>query len=249
MRAIIVDDEPLLRFHLDKMLGECWPELEVVDKAGDGPSALLAAEQLTPDIIFLDIRMPGMSGLEVAAKLNRLPSPPVIVFTTAYDEYALQAFEQQAIDYLLKPIEEQRLLACCERLRQRLAQSQPATSNLDIESLRQALQPTSYLRWVKASKGDAVELISVDEICAFVAEDKYTTVRTAKHEYVIRTPLRELLQQLEPDQFWQIHRSTLVQVAAIKQVKRNLLGRLAVILSDGREYSVSRSASALFKAM
>ncbi|WP_026971308.1 LytR/AlgR family response regulator transcription factor [Aliagarivorans marinus] len=249
MQAIIVDDEPLLRFHLDKMLGECWPELEVVDKAGDGDSALNSISQLKPDVVFLDIRMPGLNGIELAEKLNQLDTPPAIVFTTAFDEYAIQAFEQQAIDYLLKPIEEQRLLGCCQRVKQRL-QHTDAPVDIDYQALSQALNPqTSSLRWIKAGKGEDVELVATSEVLAFVAEDKYTTVHTQSADYVIRTPLKELVKQLDPDQFWQIHRATLVQVAKIQRVKRSMLGKLSVELIDGKEFAVSRSANHLFKAM
>ncbi|WP_432451837.1 MULTISPECIES: LytR/AlgR family response regulator transcription factor [unclassified Agarivorans] len=246
MRAIIVDDEPLLRFHLDKMLAECWPELEIVDKAGDGPSALAAVEQLGADIVFLDIRMPGMNGIEVAQQLNQQADPPQIVFTTAFDQYAIQAFEQQAIDYLLKPIDEQRLLRTCQRLK---AQTR-SKNTFDLPALVCALeQKSQYLQWIRVNKGETLELVAVDNILAFIAEDKYTTVRCQHAEYVIRTPLKELIKQLEPEQFWQIHRASLVRVSAIKQVSRNLLGKLSVCLSDGHEYPVSRSAHHLFKAM
>ncbi|WP_220720406.1 LytR/AlgR family response regulator transcription factor [Agarivorans litoreus] len=249
MRAIIVDDEPLLRFHLDKMLGECWPELEIVDKAGDGPSALAAAEQLAADVVFLDIRMPGMTGIEVAQKLNQLAKPPHIVFTTAFDEYAIQAFEQQAVDYLLKPIDEQRLLQTCQRIQQRQTSAE-ASPSYDLQALVKALdEKPEYLQWIRASKGEAVELIAIDNILAFVAEDKYTTVRSQQGDYVIRTPLKELLGQIEPGLFWQIHRSTLVRVNAIKRVNKNMLGKLTVALADNSEYPVSRSANHLFKAM
>lgn len=249
MRAIIVDDEPLLRFHLDKMLGECWPELEIVDKAGDGPSALAAVEQLGADLVFLDIRMPGMSGIEVAQQLNQMEQAPYIVFTTAFDEYAIQAFEHQAIDYLLKPIDEHRLLRTCQRIQQ---QQTPAagSQDYDLELLVKALDDKpQYLQWIRASKGESVELIAIDSVLAFVAEDKYTTVRSQQGDYVIRTPLKELLGQIQPGQFWQIHRSTLVRVNAIKRVNKNMLGKLTVALVDGSEYPVSRSANHLFKAM
>ncbi|UPW19451.1 LytTR family DNA-binding domain-containing protein [Agarivorans sp. TSD2052] len=249
MRAIIVDDEPLLRFHLDKMLAECWPELEIVDKAGDGPSALVAVEQLGAELVFLDIRMPGMSGIEVAQKLNQLAQPPHIVFTTAFDEYAIQAFEQQAIDYLLKPIDEQRLLRTCQRIQQQQTHA-TVGQDYDLELLVKALDDKpQYLQWIRASKGESVELIAIDCVLAFVAEDKYTTVRSQQGDYVIRTPLKELLGQIQPGQFWQIHRSTLVRVNAIKRVNKNMLGKLTVALVDGSEYPVSRSANHLFKAM
>ncbi|MDO6687958.1 MULTISPECIES: LytR/AlgR family response regulator transcription factor [unclassified Agarivorans] len=249
MRAIIVDDEPLLRFHLDKMLAECWPELDIVDKAGDGPSALTAVEQLGADIVFLDIRMPGMTGIEVAQKLNQLEQPPHIVFTTAFDEYAVQAFEQQAIDYLLKPLDEQRLLQTCQRIQQR--QASPQTKpDYDLQALVTALDDKpQYLQWIKASKGESLELVAIDSVLAFVAEDKYTTVRSQQGDYVIRTPLKELLGQIQPGHFWQIHRSTLVKVNSIKRVNKNMLGKLTVELVDGSQYPVSRSANHLFKAM
>ena len=252
MRALIIDDEPLLRLHLDKMLSDVWPELEIVGTAGDGQSALDLCQELQPDLIFLDIRMPGLDGITVAKILNAQTTPPTIVFTTAYDEYAVQAFELQAIDYLLKPIDLDRLEQCCQRLKKQQGNQQ----HPDINALLQQLSGNSnqsekrnYLTWIRASKGEELQLINIEQVSAFIAEDKYTTVCCQEEEYLIRTSLKELKPQLDPDQFWQIHRNALVRVNAINKIKKDLLGRLSVTLNTGRTLAVSRNASALFKTM
>lgn len=253
MRALIIDDEPLLRLHLDKMLADVWPELEIVDKAGDGQSALDLCRDLQPDLLFLDIRMPGLDGIEVAKALNKQNTQPAIIFTTAYDEYAVQAFEQQAVDYLLKPIELSRLEKTCKKIQEQCKNKQEQQP--DINALLQllqganAMQKPDYLSWIRATKGEELQLINIEEISAFIAEDKYTTVCTQQGEYLIRTSLKELKTQLDPDQFWQIHRSSLVRVQAINKIKKDLLGRLSITLNTGRALAVSRNAISLFKAM
>lgn len=249
MRAIIIDDEPLLRLHLDKLLADIWPELEVIAKVGDGEAAIQQCQNLKPDIIFLDIRMPGLDGLEVAKLLNQNPEAPAIVFITAYDEYAIQAFEQQAVDYLLKPVELSRLEASCQRLKARIQHKQPVEIN--IAKLLQQMQSKTqnYLKWIKASKGEEIHLIDTEQCSAFIAEDKYTTICTEQGQYIIRTSLKELKAQLDPEQFWQVHRSSIVQVKAIAQIKKDLIGRLQLTLNTGKNLKVSRKASALFKSM
>ncbi|WP_445355993.1 LytR/AlgR family response regulator transcription factor [Microbulbifer sp. EKSA008] len=253
MRAIIADDEPLLRHHLDQMLADIFPELEVIGKACDGNEALALCQREEPDVVFLDIRMPGMDGLAVAEALGKLQTNPIIVFITAYDEYAVSAFEHEAADYLLKPIDDKRLEKACDRIRQRLRDREEGNlkSGPDIEALlRQlSLSRPEYLRWIKASKGEDIHLIACDEVSAFVAEDKYTTVYSSQGEHIIRTPLKELLAQLEPDLFWQIHRSTIVCVKRIQKVCRGITGGVSVVMDDGRQYTVSRRAASLFKTM
>ncbi|NOH95946.1 LytTR family DNA-binding domain-containing protein [Vibrio sp. 99-70-13A1] len=272
--AIIADDEALLRRHLDKTLAEVWPELDIVSCVDNGLKALQEIESLTPDIAFLDIRMPEIDGMKLAQKLQSLPTPPLIVFITAYDEYAVKAFEQNAVDYLLKPINEARLSATCEKLQSRLAslhsaqgegaqlESSAASSvqtpdlaalMAQIQQLSQPAQTPHYLNWVKANVGDDLHLISIDDVLFFKSEDKYVSVFKKDEdgklqEFIIRTSLKELLSQLDPDQFWQIHRSTVVKVSSIQKVKKDFSGQMSVHI-EGRKLPVSRSSQALFKGM
>ncbi|OTW29692.1 DNA-binding response regulator, partial [Vibrio parahaemolyticus] len=180
--AIIADDEPLLRHHLDKSLAEVWPELDIVAKVADGEQALHAIEQSQPDIAFLDIRMPVLDGMSLAQKLNRLANPPLIVFVTAYDDYAIKAFEQNAADYLLKPISDARLQTTCERVKVRLSQRGSDNSHVQMNSLLEQLQQLSapqtpqYLQWIKATQGDDIHLIATSDVLYFKAEEKYVSV-------------------------------------------------------------------------
>lgn len=180
--AIIADDEPVLRHHLDKSLAEVWPELDIVAKVADGEQALLAIEQSQPDIAFLDIRMPVLDGMSLAQKLNRLANPPLIVFVTAYDDYAIKAFEQNAADYLLKPISDARLQTTCERVKARLSQRGSDNSHVQMNSLLEQLQQLSapqtpqYLQWIKATQGDDIHLIATSDVLYFKAEEKYVAV-------------------------------------------------------------------------
>ncbi|PSW05241.1 LytR/AlgR family response regulator transcription factor [Photobacterium lipolyticum] len=256
--AVIADDEPLLRYHLNQTLAEVWPQLEVVASDQDGKSVLASIKQYQPDIAFLDIRMPGLDGISVAKALKSIDKVPLIVFVTAYDEYAIKAFDEQAIDYLLKPFNETRLLQTCERiqhyLKNRYSETQEG-NKLSIDVLKSLVATikspaNQYLRWIKASKGDDICLISVDEVNYLHAEAKYVSVYTHDDEYLIRTPLKELIKQLDPDVFWQIHRSTIVRVDAIEKVKRDFTGRMVVYLQDtGEKLTVSRNAQGLFKQM
>ncbi|WP_299013022.1 LytTR family DNA-binding domain-containing protein [uncultured Photobacterium sp.] len=256
--AIIADDEPLLRHHLNYSLADVWPQLDVVASESDGKAALESIKLLQPDIAFLDIRMPGLDGISVAKALRKLDRIPVIVFITAYDEYAIQAFEEHAFDYLLKPLNEKRLMTTCERIKAflvavRAGESEKKTGAVDaIERLVARIQtpPNRYLRWIKASKGDDICLVSVDDVNYLKAEDKYVSVYTSDNEYVISTPLKELIKQLDPDTFWQIHRATIVRVEAIERVKRDFTGRMYVHLNEGStKLAVSRNAQGLFKQM
>ncbi|MFO1314495.1 MAG: LytTR family DNA-binding domain-containing protein [Burkholderiales bacterium] len=230
--AIVAEDEPVLRAELVEMLGEQWPELAIVAEAADGDAAAQAMERSPPDILFLDIEMPGLSGLEVA---RRASGRSHVVFVTAYDKYAVAAFEEGAVDYVVKPVLPARLDATIARLRQRLAQP-PA----DLTGLLQSLAATlsrrqDYLRWITASQGDALRVITVDEILYFRADHKYTLVVTPDAEALIRRPLKALAEEVDPNAFWQIHRSALVSVKAIAGVHRDLRGHLQVKLKDRKE--------------
>ncbi|EGQ8298405.1 LytR/AlgR family response regulator transcription factor [Vibrio parahaemolyticus] len=255
--AIIADDEPLLRHHLDKSLAEVWPELDIVAKVADGEQALLAIEQSQPDIAFLDIRMPVLDGMSLAQKLNRLANPPLIVFVTAYDDYAIKAFEQNAADYLLKPISDARLQTTCERVKARLSQRGSDNSHVQMNSLLEQLQQLSapqtpqYLQWIKATQGDNIHLIATSDVLYFKAEEKYVSVYAQQgqvQEYLIRTSLKELIGQLNPEQFWQVHRSSVVQVSKISKVNKDFAGRMFVYVGETK-LPVSRASQSLFKGM
>ncbi|MDA0147335.1 LytR/AlgR family response regulator transcription factor [Vibrio sp. LaRot3] len=252
--AIIADDEPLLRHHLDRSLAEVWPELEIVSACEDGQQTLDHIAKFKPDVVFLDIRMPELDGMGVAKQLKSCAHQPLIIFITAYDEYAIQAFEQNAADYLLKPINENRLLECCEKIKLRLAQAtQPESPDLSalMAQISQLSTPekTSFLTWLKASKGEDIHLIATDDVLFFKAEEKYVSIYTNDdQEFLIRTPLKELLTQLDPEQFWKIHRSTVVRVSAIDKVSKDFAGRMFVALKR-HKLPVSRASQNLFKGM
>ncbi|MEZ8720169.1 LytR/AlgR family response regulator transcription factor [Vibrio pomeroyi] len=269
--AIIADDEALLRHNLDKSLAEVWPELEIVGKAQNGLEAMQGIQQLEPDVVFLDIRMPELDGISLAKKLNRLSSPPLVVFITAYDEYAVKAFEHNAIDYLLKPINEERLLATCQKVQARLSSNQTQSGSAPVQpdiaalmnQLQQLSQSTSqqppyrpqqkHLTWLKASIGEDIHLIAVDDVVYFKAEDKYVSIfkkgqEGALEEFILRVSLKELIAQLNPDEFWQIHRSVVVKVSAIDKVKKGLSGQMSAYVS-GEKLPISRASQALFKGM
>lgn len=262
--AIIADDEALLRHYLDKSLAEVWPELEIVSKAQNGLEAMQSIQQLKPDVAFLDIRMPELDGISLAKQLNKLDSPPLIVFITAYDEYAVKAFEHNAMDYLLKPINEERLLATCQKVQARLSSYKTQSGHMpehpDIAALMSQLQQFSqsvpqqpHLTWLKASVGEDIHLIAVDDVVYFKAEDKYVSIfkkgqAGSLEEFILRVSLKELLAQLNPDEFWQIHRSVVVKVSAIDKVKKGLSGQMSAYVS-GEKLPISRASQALFKGM
>ena len=249
-RALIADDEAHLAEHLRARLAAAWPGLEVLPLAANGLEALRAIAEEAPEVAFLDIRMPGLTGLELA---RRIDAKTHVVFVTAYDQYAVEAFDRDAVDYLLKPVTDERLARCVERLRAKLAQSEkpPALEEV-LARLAQALPgaATGRLRWIRALKGEVVQQIAVDDVLYFQASDKYTCVITRAGESLIRTPLAELAGQLDPEVFWQIHRGTVVNMNAVASTRRDLGGRVFVKLKDGAaELAVSRAFAQRFKHM
>ncbi|CZF82766.1 Transcriptional regulatory protein YehT [Grimontia celer] len=249
MRAIIADDEPILRHHLSRLLGAVSSDIDVVGSAKDGIEALDLIKKLQPDVVFLDIRMPGLDGLEVANLIGEMKNPPRIVFVTAYDHYAIEAFEHGAIDYLIKPIDEKRLTKTCARLKTRTKPTLNADEFTQILSQAQEKR-CAPLTWLKAAKGEDIHLIHVDDVEYFRAEDKYVTVVTNDSEYIIRTPLRNLSQMLCEETFWQIHRSVIIKVSAIGRVFKDITGKMVVeVASNQNQLPVSRNAHSLFKQM
>ena len=253
--ALIADDEPHLVDYLRAKLATLWPELRIVATVANGTEALASIAAHRPDIAFLDIRMPGRTGLQVAQQLQAEQRPPRIVFVTAFDQYAVEAFEREAVDYLLKPFGDERLQQTIDRLKRRLAGDAPspdlaATLAALARALPGAAAPAGRLAWIRASAGNEVRLISVDDVCYFEANDKYTSVFTADGEALIRTPLKELVAQLDPDRFWQVHRGTVVNLAHIATTTRDLAGRVTIALRNRRErVAVSRAYAHLFKQM
>ena len=244
--AILAEDEQALRAELRQLLRELWPELIVLGEAGTGIEALQLLEKHSPDLIFLDIQMPAMTGLEVALQARGRCH---IVFVTAYDAYAVTAFETGALDYVLKPLERERLRLAVDRARQRLGSTPPNFEALLRELIRNA-EPRNYLRWINASVGQLMQLITVDEVVYFQADTKYTRVVTATCEALIRKPLNELRNELDPSVFWQVHRSTIVNANAIAGVSRDLLGHIKLKLKRRDEkLNVSESHAHLFRQM
>ena len=267
-RALIAEDEPLLAAALQHELARAWPELRIVATVGDGLSAVRQALALQPEVLFFDIRMPGQSGLDAAAELaDAWPANrpfPALVFVTAYDHYAVQAFEAQAVDYLLKPVQPARLQKTVQKLQQALIHKAPAAILLDatLIQLRHLLATPGVaapapatamgapLTVIQASSGNQIHLVPVADVLYFEAADKYVRVLTAKQEYLIRTPLKELAAQLDIREFWQVHRGTLVRASAIASVMRDEAGRLHLALRARPErLTVSRLYAHLFKAM
>ena len=267
LRAVIADDERLMREQLRARLAEAWPDLEIVAEAKHGAEAVQLVEQHHPDIVFLDIRMPGMTGVEAARAIAQLASGDdtpdgwagcEVVFITAYDEYAVEAFEQGAADYVLKPAERERLERTAERLRRRIAQrgsgEGPALGGMQqlLQKLSTHMNPGAApkLKWIQASVGQSIQMIPVEEVLFFISDEKYTRVQTATLEALIRKPIKELLEELDAELFWQIHRSTLVNVKAIAGVSRDLRGRqLVSVKGHPEKLEVSRSFTGLFKGM
>ena len=247
-RAVIADDEPLLRAQLRSRLARAWPELEVVHEMENGRDIERVLDEHKPDLFFLDIHMPGMGGLEAAQAIGARAH---VVFVTAYDEHAVEAFERGAVDYVLKPFNEARLAKTVQRLRERLGSRPPELQSL-VESLAARLAParSEHLRWIKASMGTNVRLIAVEEVLFFQSDEKYTRVVTREGESLIRKPIRELLEELDPAKFWQVHRATIVNVDHIASVKRGLKDQAEIALrGHGETLVVSRAFTHLFKQM
>jgi DNA-binding LytR/AlgR family response regulator len=277
-RAVLADDERLMREQLRARLHEVWPELQIVAEARNGLEAVQLVQEHRPDIVFLDIRMPGLTGVEAARQIAQLPPReaaagaeagddeewlPEVVFITAYDQYAVEAFEQGVVDYVLKPAERERLALTVQRIKKRLAAraenaaSQEGPSGPQMQQLLHQLSARlnpggapQRLQWIQATVGQAIQMIPVDEVLFFISDEKYTRVQTATVEALIRKPIKELIDELDPQQFWQIHRSTLVNVKCIAGVTRDFRGRQIVSVRGHREQlEVSRSYTGLFKGM
>jgi DNA-binding LytR/AlgR family response regulator len=256
--AIIADDERLMRDLLRTRLSQVWPDLEIVGEAKNGDEAVQLVDELKPDLTFLDIRMPGKTGMEAARDIGDASQ---VVFVTAYDQYAVEAFERGAIDYVLKPPEPERLKITVERLKERLATparaasasvnvSDTVTAMLSQLAEKIAAPKPKYLQWIQASIGQDLRMIPVEEILFFRSDEKYTCVQTEKFEALIRKPVRDLAEELDPSLFWQIHRATLVNVNAIEGVTRDIRGRHLVLIKGRPEkLEVSRSFLHLFKQM
>jgi DNA-binding LytR/AlgR family response regulator len=243
--AVLVDDEPNLTDYLARKLQNAWPELEIIGTAVNGRQALTLCEELVPDIVFLDIQMPGLNGLQVAERLD----PEVrVVFVTAYDDYAVKAFETSAVDYLMKPVDDKRLSRTVERLKQ-------AADSAEREALtrviHQLVTPESgHLRWLRCQQSGATRLVPVDSVVYFQADGKYTSVRTASEEHLIRMSIRELEDQLDPNAFWRVHRSIIVRVDEILEAHRDLRGRYTLSLRSRPEsLRTSQKYGHLFKGM
>ncbi len=242
--AIIVDDEPKLVDYLDGKLAKLWPELTIAGIAHNGQNAIDLANEVQPDIAFLDIQMPNMSGLQVA---EALPAKTKVVFITAYDEFAVDAFQRAAVDYLLKPVSDIRLRQTIVRLKERSDQNREELVKL-LRSISE--EKHSYLQWIRAGFGDTIELISVQDIIYCKAEHKYTSIITRHRKFVIRRSIKDLEQQLDPNRFWRIHRGLIVRIDQIQKAQRDLRGRYTITLRDCPDIlRSSRNYGTLFKMM
>lgn len=254
---LIADDEAVLADYLKQQIEALWPECRIVALAYNGLDALRLIDEEAPDVAFLDIRMPGLTGLDVAARLQGDPHAPKIVFVTAYDQHAVDAFEREAVDYLLKPPSAERLARCVEKLKRVLASpttpqapAVPADLLSRLGALLSAPPAAQRLDWIRAAHGSETRLIAIEEVIYFEANDKYVSVFTQDGESLIRTPLKELLDSLDPAQFWQIHRGTVVAVKHVARTTRDFRGRTLVHLKQRpEELVVSRAYQHLFKQM
>lgn len=240
--ALIADDEQNLTDYLKTRLAVLWPELEIVAEARNGKEALEMARRLKPDVLFLDIKMPVMSGIEVASVLG---NEFRVVFVTAYDEYAVKAFEEQAVDYLLKPVDDDRLTKTIERIKK------AGPEQIDIEKLTSLLKPAQeYLSWVRVGLRDETKIIPVTDVAYFKADQKYVSVRTTEGEFLIRKSIKELEVELDPNVFWRIHRSTLVNAHFVESAKKDFRGRFTIHLKGLRQtLKVSDSYGYRFRQM
>lgn len=243
--AVIAEDEPLIRREIRDMLAQLWPQLSVVAEVGDGLAALQSIERATPDIVFLDIQMPGLNGLEVA---QRLSGRAHVVFVTAFDKYAVAAFEQGALDYVVKPISQARMQVAIERLRSRLTEV-PADLGRIAELLREIVPTESkYLKWLTVPHGSELRVVAVEEVSYLRADHKYTTVVTPRDSFLMNASLRQMKAKLDPQLFWQIHRSVIVNVGAIDRIYRTFRGALEVKLKERQELlPVSAAHAHLFR--
>ena len=275
VRGIIADDERLMREQLRARLAEVWPELQIVGEAKNGLEAVDLVAQHRPEVVFLDIRMPGLSGVDAARRIAQLEPRaagqdedaaedddamlPEIVFITAYDQYAIEAFEQGVADYVLKPAERERLGVTVARIRQRLAlrgtPDEPPAPHMQqlLHKLAAKMNPGGTppaLKWIQASVGQSIQMIPVEDVLFFISDEKYTRVQTATLEALIRKPIKELIDELDPEAFWQIHRSTIVNLRAIARVERDWRDQPIILLKDRTEkLTVSRTFAHRFKAM
>ena len=270
VRAVIADDERLMREQLRARLAEVWPSLQIVAEARNGLEAVELVNQHRPELVFLDIRMPGLTGVDAARQITQMEIDddehlPEIVFITAYDQYAVEAFEQGVCDYVLKPAERERLQRTAQRIQQRLALRDAPAAGADnmasptaplqqlLHKLASQLNPGAapkYLDWIQASVGSGLQMIAVAEVLFFISDEKYTRVQTPTVEALIRKPIKELIDALDPAVFWQIHRSTLVNVKAISGITRDFRGRqIVTVRGHGEKLEVSRSYTTLFKGM
>ncbi len=250
--AIICDDEPRLAQALRDLLKAAWPELNVLALGQSGGEALGLIAEHEPDIAFLDIRMPGLSGLEVARQVVSSDAAPRIVFVTAYDQHAIEAFEARALDYLLKPVKVERLAETVTRLKVSMNAGTPTTVDQKlVEALRQiSTVERKFLRWLNCGQGSEIDVIATSEVLFFQSRDKYTAVITADKERYVRTPIRDLLNELDPDEFWQVHRSSVIRVAAIERVLKDDVGRMRVKLRGTNELvPVSAAFTGRFRQM
>jgi DNA-binding LytR/AlgR family response regulator len=246
--ALIADDEPLMLERLRDAIRQAWPSLEIVAEATNGLEAIAAFDSLRPDIAFLDIRMPGKTGLEVAAHIGDAAH---IVFVTAYDEYAVRAFENGAADYLLKPLELDRLQIAVARIQKRLDAAPPvAPADLSaiVQSLLEKAKPTNRLKWIRATVGNATRLINIDDVIFFQSDTKYTRIVLKDSEALVRTPLKELIEQIDGDVFWQVHRGAIVNANVIDRAIREGPEKLILHMKNTKEtLNVSRQYFHLFR--
>ena len=250
--AIICDDEPRLAQALRDLLKAAWPELNVLALGQSGGEALGLIAEHEPDIAFLDIRMPGLSGLEVARQVVSSDAAPRIVLVTAYDQHAIEAFEARAVDYLLKPVKAERLAETVTRLKVSMNAGTPTTVDQKlVDALRQiSSTERKFLRWLNCGQGSEIDVIATSEVLFFQSRDKYTAVITADKERYVRTPIRDLLNELDPDEFWQVHRSSVIRVAAIERVLKDDVGRMRVKLRGTNELvPVSAAFTGRFRQM